>query len=223
MLQALAGRETCVCGLLEGGFYPSLTAELKRQTGHHGQMKSPTIFYRPLAVTVGALLLAASFPALTVAREKPVRVVAAARVDRVDVSRSDRDFLEKAAKSGMEEVRISRVAAQRTTNPDVKRLAERIISDHENAGEALTALAASRGVALPAKDMNPNRWEKRDAKNFDLDYIDKMISDHENAVKLFEKQANNGDDNEAVALARKYLPKMQHHLQQAKDLKRVLK
>jgi len=186
-------------------------------------MKSPTIFYRPLAVTVGALLLAASFPALTVAREKPVRVVAAARVDRVDVSRSDRDFLEKAAKSGMEEVRISRVAAQRTTNPDVKRLAERIISDHENAGEALTALAASRGVALPAKDMNPNRWEKRDAKNFDLDYIDKMISDHENAVKLFEKQANNGDDNEAVALARKYLPKMQHHLQQAKDLKRVLK
>jgi putative membrane protein len=50
-----------------------------------------------------------------------------------------------------------------------------------------------------------------------------MVSDHEDAVKLFQKQANEGKDDETVMFARKVLPKLEHHLQIANDLKKTLK
>jgi putative membrane protein len=153
--------------------------------------------------------------------DRPVvrdRVVESAR----PLERADRSFMEKAARASMSEVQISRIAASRTSNPDVRRFAQRMIDDHEAASEQLAALASARGISLPAKDPHPEKWEKRDAKNFDRDYINQMVSDHEDVVKLFQKQARDGDDVETVMFARKHLPKMQEHLQHALDLKRTL-
>lgn len=161
----------------------------------------------------------------TVREDRTVPVTRDGRVvDTSDVplKHADREFVEKAAKASMSEVQISRVAAERTTNPEVRRFAQMMIDDHQSASEQLATLASSRGIALPAKDPNPDRWEKRDAKSFDKDYIDKMVSDHEDVVKLFERQANKGEDAVTVAFARKHLAKMQQHLQQALDLKRML-
>jgi putative membrane protein len=174
----------------------------------------------------GASLLAASLTAAgfgqTAVRDPnpPVREV---RGGAVELKRHDRDFFQKAAKTSMEEVEISRIAAARSSNPEVRRFAGMMIEDHQAAGDELATLASSKGVSLPAKDTTPSRWEKRDAKNFDRDYINKMVSDHEDVVKLFEKQAKDGNDADAVAFARKYLPKLQQHLQHATDLKRAFK
>jgi putative membrane protein len=149
---------------------------------------------------------------------RDVRVVDTAR----PLKRGDRDFMEKAAKASMSEVAISRVAAARTSNAEVRRFAQMMIEDHEAAIEQLSGLASSYGVSLPAKDPHPEKWEKRDAKNFDREYLDQMVDDHENVVKLFEKHAKDGEDVGTVAYARKHLPKMQQHLQHALDLKRAL-
>src|SRR5439155_14015108 len=110
---------------------------------------------------------------------RDVRVVEPAR----PMKKMDRDFFEKAAKAGMSEVAISRVAATRTSNPEVRRLAQMMIEDHEKAGEELATLAANCGVPLPAKDTRSEKWEKHDAKSFDKDYLAKMVSDHEEVVK----------------------------------------
>lgn len=145
-------------------------------------------------------------------------------VTKPAIKRADRDFFEKAAKASMEEVQISRVAATRTSNPHVKELAQMIVADHEGANEELAALAAAKNVVLPAKDAGPTeRWTKHKADDFDRDYLDKMVNAHEDAVKLFDRQARNGEDLEAVAFARKHLPVMQRHLQHALDLKKALK
>jgi putative membrane protein len=153
-----------------------------------------------------------------VAPSRDVGVVDAAR----PLDRSDRDFMEKAAKASMSEIAISRVAAVRTSNPEVRRFAQKMIDDHEAAIDQLGVVAGARGVSLPAKDPHPEKWEKRNAKSFDREYLDQMIDDHENMVKLFEKQARDGENADTVAYARKHLPKMQQHLQHAIDLKRAL-
>lgn len=153
----------------------------------------------------------------------PVRDVRVVEVDSTrPLKKADRDFMEKAARASMSEVAISRVAAARTSNPDVRRFAQAMIDDHESAIEHLSRLASARSVALPAKDPHPDKWEKRDAKSFDKEYLEQMVDDHEKAVKLFEKQAKDGEDADTVAYARTHLPKMQQHLQQATDLKRAL-
>jgi putative membrane protein len=181
-----------------------------------------------LCVLIGAFAPAMSFGQSAVReRVRDDGVTRPAREVRVvesthPLKRSDREFMEKVARTSMSEVAISRIAATRTSNPEVRRFAQMMIEDHESVIEQLTGLAATRGVSLPAKDPRPEKWEKRDAKNFDREYLDQMIGDHEDAVKVFAKHAKDGEDAETVAYARKFLPKMQQHLQHALDLKRVL-
>lgn len=140
------------------------------------------------------------------------------------VKHGDKVFIEKAAKSGHEEVAISQVAVERTTNPQVKALAQMMVADHTAAGSQLATIAAAKGVMLPAQDMDDaKKWSKKDTKDFDKDYAEKMVSDHKDAVELFQKQATKGDDADTKAFARDTLPKLQHHLEMAMDLKKSLK
>jgi len=177
-----------------------------------------------LLCTVAALTSNAGNAATSVRDDRVVPVTRDGRVVETGrpLKKNDRDFFEKVAKASLSEVEISRVAASRTTNPEVKRFAQMMVADHQDVTDQLAALASTRGVSLPAKDQHADKWEKRDAKNFDKEYLDKMVSDHEDVVKLLEKQSKNGEDADAVAFARKHLPKMQEHLQHALDLKRTL-
>ena len=138
------------------------------------------------------------------------------------LSHGDKNFVEEAAKSGMTEIAISQIALTRASNPQVKEFAQMMVTDHTAASTELGSLAAAKGVVLP-KEPNTEKWSKRDAKDFDQEYMDKMVNDHEEAVKLFEKQSKKGEDAELTAFASKTLPKLQHHLTQARDLKKLVK
>jgi putative membrane protein len=186
---------------------------------------------RRLQGSVAALLLAAGISSLAAAdtrtRNSETVVTRDGHDTRVVVARplekGDRHFMDKVAKASMSEVAVSRVAAARTTNPEVRNFAQMIIADHEKSHEELASLAAHRGVSLPAKDPHPDKWEKRNAKNFDREYLDQMVDDHEAMVKLLDKQAKDGGDGDTVDFARKHLPRVQAHLQHAIDLQRRLK
>jgi putative membrane protein len=191
-------------------------------------MNTTTPSLRPASYLRAAAGLAAALIGITTYAANPAPIIrdehVVVRTPAREIKRADRDFFTKAARAGMDEVEISRVAAQRTTNPDVRKLAQMIVEDHTAANEELATLAANCGVALPARESRTeDKWLKHDARSFDKDYLDEMVDAHQDAVKQFEREARNGDDPEAVAFARKHLAAMQHHLQQALDLKRILK
>lgn len=135
---------------------------------------------------------------------------------------SDKTFLEKAAVCGMKEVSVSQSVLNNLTNPEVRAFAQMIVSDHSNANAELMMLASSKGVTLPAKDTAKlaERWSKKTG-DLDEDYVEEMVSDHKDAVELFEK-ASRSQDAEVAAFAQKTLPKMQHHLEMAKDLEKKI-
>lgn len=173
-------------------------------------------------------------PAVRADRDVDVRVDRDVRVNRDvradgtirdvrEIKGSDRNFIENAAREAMEHAEMARIAAERTSNPHVRRLARQIVDDHAMVREEITALAASRGVSLPAKDTGTNKWAKHDAKDFDKDFLEALIDEHEEQVRMFDKQARNGEDPAAVAFARKHLSKLQEHLYAALDLKRILR
>lgn len=141
----------------------------------------------------------------------------------VKLSRSDRNFFEKAAKSGMKEVSVSKATLDRLMNPQAKAFAQMMVSDHSKANSELMELAAKKGVTLPAKDEAPKLMEKWSKKTDDLDedYMEEMVDDHQEAVELFEN-ASKSEDPDIAAFARKTLPTLQHHLTMAKDLKKAL-
>ena len=98
-----------------------------------------------------------------------------------------------------------------------------MVTDHTSADDSLTSLASTKGVTIELKDEVSDKWTKKDARDFDLDYISKMVSDHEAAVKLFTKESDEGKDADTVAFARKTLATVQQHLEKAEDLKKLLK
>lgn len=140
-----------------------------------------------------------------------------------ELTHTDKRFLEKAATSGREEVEISRVAAERATNPDVKQFAQMMVDDHSRANDEIIAFAQARSVELSDKKSEAEKWSKKDAKDFDRDYVKKMVSDHKDAVDLFRNEAKDGTDPELLEFARKTLPKLEQHYEKANDLKKMVK
>ncbi len=137
-------------------------------------------------------------------------------------------FLVDAANGGMSEVQLSRIAVEKSTNAAVKDFANLMINDHTSANDQVMALAAKKNVTLPSDVSEDNRKAadelmKKTGKNFDKEYVDLMVKDHEKAVTLFEKASTNVNDAEIVAFANNILPKLKSHLESIKTIKKTIK
>jgi putative membrane protein len=144
------------------------------------------------------------------------------------VDHDDQEFMNKAAQGGMAEVMLGQMASTKGTSPDVKNFGNRMVSDHGKAGDELKQLAQTKGVTLPAdiddesKKMS-DKLSKLNGKDFDKEYINGMVEDHEKDVKEFEKASKDAKDSDLKAWAAKTLPTLQDHLKMAKDTKARLK
>lgn len=149
------------------------------------------------------------------------------RHDNDDVARKDSHFVMKAAKGGMMEVELGQLAAQRAQDPAVKAFGQRMVADHSKANQELMALAASKGITLKTDADKADHKEKKlsgkAGADFDEAYVKMMVDDHEDTVRLFEKEAKNGKDAEIRAFAEKYLPTLRDHLEQVRALKKNVK
>ena len=147
-----------------------------------------------------------------------------ARVSASAVSSDDRKFMTTAAASGRKEVELSRLAAERATDPAVKQFAQRMVEEHSQANEQLMLMASKKGITLPnrrdAKTQSTlTRMQKLSGADFDRAYMKEAgVSEHEKAVKLFEEQSQHGTDADTRAFAAKLLPGIQEHLRMAREM-----
>ena len=136
---------------------------------------------------------------------------------------SDSKFMMLAATSDMNEIGLSQQALSKSSNEEVKKLAQMMIDDHTKSSEELKPIAASKGVVLPAEmdSKHKSGMEKMSAMSgmeFDMAYVKMMVKDHEKAVALYQKEADNGKDAEAKAFAAKTLPVVQMHLDMSRKM-----
>jgi len=97
-------------------------------------------------------------------------------------------------------------------------------SDHARADSDLRALAARKGVTLPAamsaadqKKIEKLREEKP-GKDFDNEFRDLMVDGHQAAVSLFEGTSKDAKDPDVKEFAAKMLPTLHLHESGAKAL-----
>jgi len=134
----------------------------------------------------------------------------------------DIEFVLDAAKGGMAEVELGKLAAERAQNAEVKKFAERMVNDHSKAGDELKSIAQSKGIRLPeqieAKDRALiTRLSKLNGAAFDRAYMQAMVSDHVKDVNAFKKEANAGRDQQVKSFASNTLPTLEEHLQHARQ------
>jgi putative membrane protein len=133
------------------------------------------------------------------------------------------DFIKEAAMSDMLEIDAAKIAQQKG-NPDEKKFAEQMITDHTKTTSELKGLVPSdMASAVPTSldDSSQKKLDKlKDAQenNFASQYDPMQVSAHEDAVSLFERYAKGGDNEKLKDWAGKTLPALQHHLQMAQQM-----
>ena len=60
--------------------------------------------------------------------------------------------MKKAAKGGMMEVTMGKVAEQNAQSDDVKSFGKRMVTDHSKANDELKSIASKKGFELPSKE-----------------------------------------------------------------------
>jgi putative membrane protein len=134
----------------------------------------------------------------------------------------DIEFILDAAKGGMAEVELGKLAADRAQNDEVKKFAQRMVDDHSKANDQLKQIAESKGIKIPTETEAKQkalmqRLEKLQGPAFDRAYMNAMVNDHVKDVSEFKKEANSGRDSQVKSFASSTLPTLEEHLQQAKQ------
>ena len=139
-----------------------------------------------------------------------------------NLSPADRKFMQEAAQGGTAEVQEGQMAAQKANDPEVKKFAEKMVSDHSKANDKLKQIASDKGVTLPtdlpASAQRENaKLSKLSGAAFDREYMKHQVSDHKKVVSEFKSATKNTRDPDVKQFAEQTLPVIEEHLQMARN------
>ena len=154
--------------------------------------------------------------------------VQAAREDRPpNATPAEQDFMMKATQAHLSEMDMARLAMQKSQNSDVRDFANMIQSDHTNALEDLTDLMKDKNVPQPST-LTPEtkadieKMTGLSGAQFDREFVNMMVSDHQKAVEMFRDFVAIGQNPEIKKYAEDLLPKLEMHLEKAQKLQSKL-
>ncbi|PTM97331.1 DUF4142 domain-containing protein [Mycoplana dimorpha] len=142
------------------------------------------------------------------------------------VAPSTQDFVNEASMSDMFEIASSNLALERADGA-TKDFAQEMVQDHQKTTTELQQLIKDGKVkATPASAMSDDQKSKLDnlkqlqRSDFVKRYQDDQVKAHKDAVDLFKRYADGGDNQDLKAWAANTLPTLQHHLAMAQDLEK---
>jgi putative membrane protein len=134
------------------------------------------------------------------------------------------DFILQASASDVFEIESSKLALQKGDDA-TKAFAQQMITDHEKTTAELKALLTSGKVqGNPVTALTDDHKEevddlaKLEGAEFNEEYIDDQVEAHEDAVDLFKRYGEEGENADLKAWAAKTLPALEHHYKMAQDL-----
>lgn len=123
----------------------------------------------------------------------------------------DAAFASEMAPHHISAIKMARVAQDRAEHPEIKQLADDIVSSQSSEIETLTAITDRLGEGDPdalglsdemmGMDMTMDAAELETAEPFDREFIDMMVPHHQSAILMARAELENGSDSEAMALA----------------------
>ncbi|KJS30990.1 MAG: hypothetical protein VR64_12945 [Desulfatitalea sp. BRH_c12] len=143
------------------------------------------------------------------------------------LSKQDQEFVEKAAKGGLMEVQLGTIAAQRARSSEVKQFGQMMVDEHSKANQQLMEIAAQKNIHLP-RQLDSDQQEmiqdfsKKSGSEFDSEYMNHMVDDHQEDIDVFKEQAEDGRDPALKQFASTTVPKLEKHLQKAKQIEQKM-
>ena len=144
-------------------------------------------------------------------------------VSSAPARRDDSAFAMEVAQNGVAEIALARLAAKNAQSADVKRFAQRVITDHTKVGNELKQIAASKNITLPAdmtsaQQATVTRLTALKGAAFDREFMTIMAENHDKSVTKFQEESRDGTVPEIKAFAAKTLPTLEQHQKMAHEI-----
>lgn len=172
---------------------------------------------RPFALTALAILLAGPTFAQSATEKTGVNSL-------IGVAPTTEDFVLKAATSDMFEIESSKLAVERADAP-TKTFAQQMVADHQKTTDEMKQLIDGGKVkaTLPtsmteAQQETLDKLKGLQGADFTEQYHADQVSAHKDAVDLFKRYGDEGENADLKAWAAKTRPALEHHLMMAEDL-----
>jgi putative membrane protein len=111
---------------------------------------------------------------------------------------ADSTFMITAARAGNAEIALADIADRRSTDAEVKAMAEKLKADHQAMDTDLQALGTKLKVMIPT-DVTPDQKSlatklgKLSGRAFDKAYLETTVKDHQDALALYTRAGKNAD------------------------------
>ncbi|THD77180.1 MAG: DUF4142 domain-containing protein [Phenylobacterium sp.] len=136
-------------------------------------------------------------------------------------------FVSNAAQSDMYEIQAAKIAEERSKNPEIKAFAKMMVKDHTALSNGMKPLIKAAGQTPPT-DLDKRRsgfldhLKSASDADFDKTYIDQQVAGHQEALTLMQGYGKDGSDAGLKDGASKAAPKVQMHLDKAKEIQAKL-
>ncbi len=139
------------------------------------------------------------------------------------VSDSDAKAMKNLAEANLSEIQAGKLAADKAQNAQVKQFGSRMVRDHTQMLDELKQLAQSKGVDLPGSPAAGDKAHElalrtKSGQDFDKEYMQDMVKDHEKDVKETGDLAKSVSDPQLKQAVQKAHAKIQEHLAMAKRI-----
>ena len=123
----------------------------------------------------------------------------------------------------MTEVELGKLAQEKGSNQAVRDFGKRMVDDHTRANNQVADLARARNITLPSQ---PDTRHREAAErlmtmrgdDFDRQYLQIMLDDHQQTVAKLEQRASDAQDPEIPRFASQTLPTLREHLEMVRGL-----
>jgi putative membrane protein len=135
----------------------------------------------------------------------------------------DQLFAQQIAIGGLAEVALGKLADRKAHHRAVKEFGRVMVEDHGKANEKLKALASAAGIPLPTEPDPEHKavqagLEQLSGAQFDVNYLEAQVQDHQKAAQLLQWEINSGQDAQLQRFASETLPVVLRHLRMVQDL-----
>ena len=139
------------------------------------------------------------------------------------LSTSDAAFMTTAARGGLAEVEMGRLAERNGHSEAVKRFGRTMVSHHGRSNQEMMALAQQKQITPPSTMGAEHQRIHDDLAKlrggaFDRAYAQAMVRDHEEDLREYQAEARDGTDPDVKAFAARHVPLLQEHLRMAQRL-----
>jgi putative membrane protein len=137
---------------------------------------------------------------------------------------ADQEFVTKALQGSNTEVELGNLAQQNSQSEDVKRFGQQMVLDHSQMNEKwFKPLAQSLAMSEPK---GPSKKDKKliaqlqalSGKDFENEYIQVMVRDHQADLKDFQTEAENAHDPNVKRVAQLGTTVISKHLQMIEQI-----